>query len=303
MSAVAAATSRPVCTEVDHLVLVANMRSSGVRPDLVASAAAMLRHNGSRVAVRETASLDELRAVVAGERRRLVLLGGDGTVHALANLRMETPELALMPAGRANNIARSLGVPLDLRAAAELAREGAARDLDLIAVKNEKREYLAVEGVSVGYLALARVRYHAENSGDARAGLRAGLAALAHFRPFPLAVEWDGRLEALQVSQLFVANLALYSFGLCVAPMADAADRRLDIVAIETRTRPGLLRVLARLHAGRYRDTPGIRHWQAERVRLSTGASPVVADSEDLGWCTVELQAAPGALRVVAPPQ
>jgi diacylglycerol kinase (ATP) len=303
MSALAATTRRRVRTRADHLVLIANMRSSGVRPDLVASVAAMLRRNGSRVAVRESESLEEFRAVVAEERRRLVLLGGDGTVHALANLRVETPDLALLPAGRANNIARSLGVPLDLRAAAELAREGAARDLDLISVKNEKREYLAVEGVSVGYLALARVRYHAENSGDSRAGLRAGLAALAHFRPFPLAVEWDGRLEALQVSQLFVANLALYSFGLCVAPMADPADRRLDVVAIGTRTRPGLLRVLARLHAGKYSDTPGIRHWQAQRLRLSTGASPVIADSEDLGWCTVELRAAPRALRVVAPPR
>jgi diacylglycerol kinase (ATP) len=303
MSAVATTTRGRVRRDVDHLVLIANMRSSGVRPDLVASAAAMLRHTGSRVAVRETESLEEVRAVLAEERRRLVLLGGDGTVHALANLRVKTPELALLPAGRANNIARSLGVPLDLRAAAELAREGVARELDLIAVRNEKREYLAVEGVSVGYLALARVRYHAENSGDARAGLRAGLAALAHFRPFPLAVEWDGRLEALQVSQLFVANLGLYSFGLCVAPMADPADRRLDVVAIRTRTRPGLLRVLARLHAGKYRHTPGIRHWRAQRLRLSTGASPVVADSEDLGWCTVELRSAPGALRVVAPPR
>jgi diacylglycerol kinase (ATP) len=294
-------TRQPAEASSGHLVLIANMRSSGVGRELVSSAVAALRSNGARVAVRETESMAELEEVVVGESRRLVLLGGDGSVHALANLPGQRAEIALLPAGRANNIARSLGVPLDLRAAAKLASEGAGRDLDLISVKNDEREYLAVEGVSVGYLALSRVRYHGENSGDLSAALRAGLAALARFQPFPLAVEWDGNLEALRVSQFFVANLALYSFGLCVAPMADPTDHRLDLVAIESRTRPGLVRVLARLHAGKYNDTRGVRHWRAKRLRLSSGASPVVADSEDLGWCTVELEPAPGALRVVLP--
>ncbi|MGH2763345.1 MAG: diacylglycerol/lipid kinase family protein, partial [Thermoleophilaceae bacterium] len=44
--------------------------------------------------------------------RRVVLVGGDGTVHSAANAPLRLlPELALVPAGRANNVARALGIP------------------------------------------------------------------------------------------------------------------------------------------------------------------------------------------------
>ena len=69
------------------------------------------------------------------------------------------PELAILPAGRANNIARALGIPLDLEAAAELAIEGRARGIDLISATTATQSYLAVEGVSVGFHALARTSY------------------------------------------------------------------------------------------------------------------------------------------------
>ena len=56
-----------------------------------------------------------------------MLLGGDGSLHAAANVPGPKPELAIIPAGGANNVARSLGVPVDLAAAARLAVAGDAR--------------------------------------------------------------------------------------------------------------------------------------------------------------------------------
>ena len=53
-------------------------------------------------------------------------------LHAAANLPAGPAELAILPAGRANNVARALGVLLDLKAAAELAAEGQPRWIDLI---------------------------------------------------------------------------------------------------------------------------------------------------------------------------
>jgi hypothetical protein len=42
--------------------------------------------------------------------------------------------------------------------------------------------------------------------------------------------------------------------------------------------------------------------WRASQVRLDPeGASPVIADSTDLGSGPVELTVVPGALQVVAP--
>lgn len=287
------------------LLLVANANASGLARNgaLVERARDLLRRSGARVETLLTESVAQLEALWPSDpERRVVLLGGDGSVHAAANLPGPHPELALIPVGRANNIAASLGIPTDPRRAAEVAVRGAARPLDLIAAKSEQRRYLAVEGVSVGFLALARARYRAQNSADLGAALSAGALALARFRPFCVAIESDGTGELVKLSQLFVANLPLYGFGLRVAPNADPADGLLDLVTIETGGRGGLPVMLARLRRGSHAGRKGARQWRARRVRIATdGRSPAVADSTNLGAGTIELEVAPEVLNVVVP--
>ena len=151
-----------------HLVLVANGGASGLNRSRIGCFKPRARRwecGGARVETHLTESTAELAAAwPAFQDRRVVLLGGDGTLHTAANLPSGPLELALLPAGRANNVARALGIPLDLAAAAELATSGGARPVDLISATSGTRSYLAVEGVSVGFHALARASYRAENS-------------------------------------------------------------------------------------------------------------------------------------------
>jgi diacylglycerol kinase (ATP) len=295
------ATPRPSGATPD-LLLVANAKASGLDRETPEEAARAIRARGARVELRLTDDLEELEATVAGTERRVVLLGGDGSVHAVANLPGRLPELALLPAGRANNVARSLGIPLDLVRAAALAVEGAARPIDVIDAQARSRRYRVVEGVSVGFHALARVKYRAENSGALLQGLRVGLGTLGKFRPLSVVVKSNGESEVLTVGQLFASNLPLYGFGMRVAPGADPADGELDLVAIDVRNRRSLLAMLPRVRAGTHYGRPGVRAWRASHVRLDPGgASPVVADSTDLGAGPVDLQVVPGALQVVTP--
>ena len=282
------------------LLLVGNAKANGVgaRPEVLERATHALRVAGARVEPHLTESLGELGEVleIAGGRR-LVILGGDGSLHALANLPARPEEIALLPAGGANNIAASLGVPNDLRQAARLAVEGRARPIDGIDALGPAGRYTALEGISVGFLAQARVRYRSETSSDVGEGLRAGFAELARFRPVDVMVAVDGRAESISVSQLFVANTPRYAFGLRVGP-ADPFDGLLDLVAIRTRTRAGLVTAIARLRRGTL--APEIR--RAERFVLETEpGSPVVADSTSLGDGRVVVTVKPDALRVVVP--
>jgi diacylglycerol kinase (ATP) len=285
-----------------QLLLVANGNASGLNrhPELVQQSARLLRTAGARVETLVTSTLDELAFVLAGAERRVVLLGGDGSLHAAANTPGLKPELALIPGGKANNVARSLGVPLELDTAARLAVEGRAHPMDAIAARTATRSYLAVEGVSVGFHALARSQYKAKNSADTAAGIRAGLGALARFEPITMAVGLDGSCELMRLTQLFVVNMPLFGPGLRVAPSADPADGILDVVAIEGGGRLSLLPLAARLRHGTHLGRDGVRSFRARTVRISTrGASPVIADTTDLGSDTVELSVAPQALEVV----
>jgi diacylglycerol kinase (ATP) len=285
-----------------HLLLVANARASGLQanPELVDGAARILRGQGRRVELHRTSSLEELAAALVPDGRRVVLMGGDGSLHAAANVPGPKPELALIPAGKANNVATALGIPRDVETAARLAATGSTRSVDAIDVETRSGRYLAVEGLSVGFHALARSEYRSENSADTLAGIKAGVGALARFGPMTLAVEHDGTLEVLRAAQLFVVNFPLFGPALRVAPAADPGDGLLDLVALEAESRNELLRLVPHLRAGTHLDRPGVRHLQARTIRISSGGrSPFVADTTNLGTGSVRLTAVPGALELV----
>ncbi len=288
-----------------HLVLVANGSASGLghSRERLDAAHSALRSAGVAIETHLTESVDELSAEwPAFQDRRVVLLGGDGTLHAAANLPFGPPELALLPAGRANNVARALGIPLDLRAAARLASSGVVRPIDLISASNGTRNMFVVEGVSVGLHAVARASYRAPNSADVRAAVRTGLAAARRFDGVTLCVSSDGEAEMLRVGQLFVANLSLYAFGLQVAPGAQGDDGLLDVVALPWEGRLQIVPRIVQLRRGRHVSKPGTRMWTARHVRVVTGGqSPVIADTTNLGTGPVSLQVAPAALAVVRP--
>jgi diacylglycerol kinase (ATP) len=286
------------------VVLVANGRASGVagRTGRIDAAAEALRRHGADVEVLATSSIEELAALLHAETRRVVLMGGDGSVHAAANVPGPKPELALIPAGKANNLAHGLGIRVDLDGAARLAVAGAARPVDAIRATTAARSYVAVEGVSIGFHAYARASYHADNSADLGAGISAALGAVRDFHPVTAAVQIDDALEVVSFAQLFVVNFSLYGPGFHVAPDADPADGRLDLVSIEGRHRRDLPAMLSRLRHGTHVGRDGVRHRRAHRIRIATGGlAPIIADTTNLGTGPVELRAEPWALGIVAP--
>jgi len=286
------------------LRLIVNTNASGIERRIPRDALlAALRGAGAEVELQPTATVEELAAAWADDDgRRLVLVGGDGTVHAAARLGGPRREVALIPAGRANNVARSLGIPLDWRGAAHLAATGEPHPIDLMEARTGVGSRIVIESVSVGFLAQARVRYHGRNSADLSAGLRAGAGALAGFHPFAVRVAGPSGEEILELAQLFVANLPLYEFGLHVAPAADPTDATLDVVGISGRSRRAVLEMLYDLHRGKDLRHLGVHLWRSPNVSIQTdGCSPIVADSTDLGSGPVELRTLPAALRLVRP--
>jgi diacylglycerol kinase (ATP) len=286
-----------------EVVVVANENASGTGDGGPERLAARLRALGARVELLRTRRPEDMAQVwtpVAG--RRIVLLGGDGTLHCAANLPGPPPEVALVPAGRANNVARCLRIPAGLAEAAEVALTGRAVPIDLIECRSAERRVVAVEGVSVGFLALARSRYHSSNSADVLAALEAALAALVHFHPLDVRLVEHGASEIVHIGQLFVANMRCFGTGLRVAPHADPHDGLLDVVAIDVPGRRSIPAMLLRLRRGTHLDHHGVREWRAEGLRIETrGRSPVMADAEDLGSGPVDVRVLPAALPVVVP--
>jgi diacylglycerol kinase (ATP) len=285
-----------------------NARASGIEDprrtaaDLRATLEALGAHAEAVITNGEADLFEALRGAVA-TRRRLVLVGGDGSLHGAANVPLgRLPELALVPAGRANNIARALGIPTDPAAALAVAARAPSRPLDALRVRTPQRTLYALEAVSAGFQAQARAGYEADNSADLRQGIGALARALRDFVPYEIAVRLDGTtLASRRGAQLFLSNLPYFGFGFEVDPGADPADGRLEAILIDAPGRLGMLRLLAAAYRGRHLGRPGVRRVSARGAEL-TQPLPLVADAVPLGTTTATVTVEPGRLRVATPP-
>lgn len=290
-----------VSATAKRVLAIVNARASGVHDP------AALRHRvhaalvdaGAAPEVVATASIAELRSAMArADGRRVALVGGDGVLHAAANLDVALPELALIPAGRANNVARALSVPADLTSAARIAVHGVARPLDALEVRTPRRRLMAVEGVSAGFQAAGRARYHGENSG---AVVKGGLALVGTLRELPhfsarLALD-DRPASAVALEQLFFSTLPYFSFGLRVDPLADVRDGVAEAIVMHAASRRRVVRLLLAARRGRHVDFDGVELSRWRRAEL-LDPLPLAADGEPLGTTTARLSVVPGALRV-----
>src|SRR3954451_6533287 len=81
---------------------------------------------------------DHVRAAVNEGAKRILVAGGDGSIGSAAGVLSGTDvELAILPCGTLNHLAKDLSLPLDLAAAARVAREGRPIAVDA-AVLNDR---------------------------------------------------------------------------------------------------------------------------------------------------------------------
>jgi diacylglycerol kinase family enzyme len=263
---------------------------------------AELRVAGARADGVVTRSEDELADVLAAAGgRRVALVGGDGTLHSAVNQPVELPDLAIVPVGRANNVARALGVPLDLSGAASVAANALSRPLDVLRVDTDAGREWCVEGVSAGLQADARSRYEGENSGDVRGGAQAFAAALREFRPYDVRLCADGDAAFTgSAAQVFLSNLPYFGFGFRVDPFARPRDGLLEAIVLEAESRIDVARLMWSVYRGRHLGRHGVRMARA-RDAVLTGPVPLAGDGTPLGVGSATVSVEQGRVRVAAP--
>ena len=196
-----------------------------------------------------------------------MLVGGDGTLHAAANAPLgRLPELALIPSGRANNIARALGIPTSRVGALAVAASAPAQPVDALRVVTPERSLYALEAVSAGFHAEAPRRLPSRQFGRPSAGpARARRRACAAFVPICAVVRLpDKEMRSDSAAQLFLSNLPYFGFGFEVDPGADPADGRFEAILLEAHGRRRLLALLAAARRGRHLGKRGVRAYAGE---------------------------------------
>ena len=272
-------------TSSDGHLLLASSHAGSTEDDAIEAARAVLAEAGP-VEVVSTGTPDELdRALDACGSRRLVVAGGDGSLHlAVTRLRArgelaERP-IALVPLGTGNDLARALGLPLDAAEAAQLVLTGRHQPMDLLV---DDVGGVVVNAVHVGVGAEAAMSAGrlkpllgllAYPLGAVFAGMRSS--------GWRLRVEVDGQVLSAGTRALMVGigNGPGIGGGTQLLPHAVPHDGMLDVV-VSLATGPlARMRYGAALKAGTHLETPHVRSARGRSVTISGDLVGVNADGE-----------------------
>jgi diacylglycerol kinase (ATP) len=246
----------------------------------------------------EEEAIAAARDAVAQHYDRVVAVGGDGTFGVIAGALLGTQTaLAVLPLGSVMNVARMLGVPRDLDAAAAIAATGHVRTIDV----GEAKGQLFFEGGSVGLNAAVFREAQRVDAGHYHS-LVSALWVLLRYRPPRMIVHLDERVLTTRALALAVANGPYSGLGFAIAPQAELDDGKLEVVIFSRFSRTELIRYFAAIAFGRRRFTAKTATYRSTRVKVE-GVHPLPCrvDSHDLGSTPVEFVVHRAALRVVVP--
>jgi diacylglycerol kinase (ATP) len=283
-------------------------RAGAILPDLQKFA----NRRGWNVEICVTQNPDDLvakarRAAETG-RKRILVLGGDGTFQLLLNAVADYPQIILgvIPAGCGNDLAVALGLPSDPVLAAALLLEGEVFYMDAARVRTaDGRERLYSGGGGVGLDAEA-ARYANGAYRNLRGRLRYLLAAIRALFGFHAIrvriIIGTSELQALEATVLLVGvlNTPSYGAGLYLAPGAKTDDGRLELVLLEDLSVFRILTLIPAFASRGELKTNQIRRFSTECVRIET-ESPCWfhGDGELLGMTPLEISVVPRAIRVL----
>ena len=235
--------------------------------------------------------------------RMFAVCGGDGTVSAVAKALVGIPStLGIIPTGTQNNIAFSLGIPMNIPKAIDILRAGRRVKVDAAVVSCKEKSLPFLEICSMGLMSALYQSGDDIQHGDlSRIG-----DFLSAFASFPLSdihlITDDGRDIKEKGHMALISNMPYVCRHYHVGPRASYKDGLLDVLLFSGLSKLELAGCFIR-GLERNKDDARIRRFRASGLEIETNpAMPVMADGEMLGIGAARFKVIRHALSVMTGP-
>ena len=257
----------------EHALLLANQTAGSAAPAQLAAVSGVLREAYAlRSAFPENPA--ELRAALDGFRgERIIVAGGDGSLHMVVNALADLDRLAdvavgIVPLGTGNDFAGGIGVPDDPVEAARACLTARPRPVDGV-VADDGEHVVNAAHAGIGAVAAERAQATKAVAGALAYPLGAIQAAVAE-DGYEVALQVDGE-TVHDTPMLFtlVANGPRIGGGTRMWPDADPADGLIDVLVIDRMPlveRP-LLGVA--IQRGTHLERDDVHHWRGRSLRIA----------------------------------
>ncbi|MCL6349997.1 lipid kinase [Pectobacterium polaris] len=251
---------------------------------------------------KDTGSCSDIIRAYADRVDFVIIGGGDGTLNSAAPGLVDTGlPLGVLPLGTANDFARTVGIPRDIRQAVQVIANGQQRIVDL----GEVNGHLFFNVSSIGFSA-ALARGLSAKSKKRWGTLGYALAAfklLKQSRPFRVEIEHDGIKERVRTVQVSVGNGRFYGGGMAVADSAAPDDGLLDVYSLEVSHWWEMVALIPFIRKGTHGRWRKVRAFSAKQLTLNTTRPhDINADGELIGKTPAVFGIREKAIQVFAPP-
>jgi diacylglycerol kinase (ATP) len=295
--------------------IAGNGRAHGVVPRIQA----WLQERGIEARLLETRERGHAERLAAAAtdlgHDRVIAVGGDGTVQEVINGLLSAgvgtdggpPALGIVPAGRGNDMARSINLPIDAMACLPIALGPSMRPFDIGSASSpdgSQRYFGAAGGVGFDAAVAYTMTVHRRFWMRGEAGYFLGtLNELRRWHNPELEVTLIGDGEDRVVSQRFLfvafANGPYYGGGMQICPDARTDDGWLDVCLVGDLSRVAALRELPGIYQAKHLRNPKVEIVHARLVRIEGSANTRAhLDGEPFGQVPIEVTLLQGAVSV-----
>ncbi|MCE5188243.1 MAG: diacylglycerol kinase family lipid kinase [Eubacteriales bacterium] len=242
------------------------------------------------------------KEAAANGAKKIVVLGGDGTIREVAMALMNTNiPLGIISCGTGNDIIRPLKIPNDPLAALEIALDGEVRQMDAAMANDLLYFNVAGFGFDVDVLRYVEI-YKKRMKNGSLAYMRGLLTALLHLNSRKTTISWPGGSMEAQVLIIAAGNGTHFGGGMMVTPKADPFDGLLDICIINNVSKLNAYLILPKFLKGEHLTTKYVTYFKTtELTAVCEPASLLDVDGDILPGTPVTFKIIPKALSVVVP--
>lgn len=263
----------------------------------------LLADAGVEVIQQQPTSAEHMDQLIREYRDRVefyMLGGGDGTISAAAPALRECGKpFAVLPLGTANDLARSIGLPEQMRDVFRLIAADRRRSIDLGSVNG--RYFFNVAHIGLG----VHITYELTPEIKKRLGvfsyLQAFFRALSRKQVFRVMMQLDDRHYRQRSIHLAVGNGRFYGGGNVVDERAQIDSGDLYLYSLKPQSIWELLRLAPLLRGGRQRLVARTFTAIGQRMVIkTTGPHEIHADGEPAGFTPAVFEVLHNALEVFA---
>ncbi len=287
---------------MQHALLIINPHSRNGQSVALEAAVQLLEDSGIEVSAWESESEKHMISLIENYDRKdgvVIIGGGDGTISsALHAIYTGQRTLAVLPMGTANDFARSIGMPQNLSAAAQVIIDDRRERISLARVNEQF--FMNVAHVGLGVDVTSELTAERKKHFGVFAYLGAFLRAIKYNKSFKIHIKSDGCHCSSKAIHLAVGNGRYYGGGNIVNQKSTLLDGQLHLFFIKPQRWWQLFLLGPRLRNGILHKSDRIVCKTAERFSIRTSKpKSLEADGELKTKTPAEFEVIPKAIEAI----